>query len=229
MKKLFEILKQKGAEPTSLRLITTLTIAGLLSGIIIIGIYEITLPTITKNKAEELRRAVFKVLPGISNLQKLVYDKKLRPFTGKADESFEFIYGGYDDKGKFIGYAIPSEAPGFQDIIKILYGYKPAKKVIVGMAVLQSLETPGIGDKIYKDMEFQENFLSLAVEPPIKAVKKGTKSKPNEIDAITGATISSKAITKILNLGNNTWLSRLPTVGSEESMKIVKKLEPANN
>ena len=44
--------------PSSLRLVLTLAIAGLISGIAIIGIYESTLPTITANKARELREAV---------------------------------------------------------------------------------------------------------------------------------------------------------------------------
>ncbi|MGI9225730.1 MAG: FMN-binding protein, partial [Woeseiaceae bacterium] len=56
---------QDSAAPGSLRLVLTLAIAGLISGIAIIGIYESTLPTITANKARELREAVFKVLPGV--------------------------------------------------------------------------------------------------------------------------------------------------------------------
>ncbi|NND46232.1 MAG: hypothetical protein HKN55_01080, partial [Woeseiaceae bacterium] len=46
---------QETAAPSSLRLVLTLAIAGLVSGIAIIGIYESTLPTITANKARELR------------------------------------------------------------------------------------------------------------------------------------------------------------------------------
>ena len=57
--------KQAGP-PSSIRLVLTLAIAGLISGIAIIGIYESTLPTITANKARELREAVFKVLPGVT-------------------------------------------------------------------------------------------------------------------------------------------------------------------
>ena len=59
--------------PGSLRLVLTLAIAGLISGIAIIGVYELTLPTITENKARELREAVFKVLPGVSQMQPLVF------------------------------------------------------------------------------------------------------------------------------------------------------------
>ncbi len=65
------------------------------------------------------------------------------------------------------------------------------------MEILDSRETPGLGDKIYKDAAFVANFASLSVDPEIVAVKKGNKSAPNQIDAITGATISSKAVVKI--------------------------------
>ncbi|MCP4700801.1 MAG: FMN-binding protein [Gammaproteobacteria bacterium] len=220
---------QAAAEPSPLRLVLTLTIAGLLAGIIIIGIYEATLPTITANKKRALEAAVSKVLSNqeegrlVSKLQKLVYtDDKLLPSTGKESKNDPFIYGGYDAEGKFVGYAIKEEAPGFQDTIKLLYGYLPDKELIVGMEVLESLETPGLGDKIYKDMEFVANFRALAVKPKIVTVKKGTKSKPNEVDAITGATISSKAVVKILNKGNAAWLSRLPAPGTEPSMVLTE-------
>ncbi len=202
-------------EPTSTRLITTLAVAGFLSGIIIIGIFEVTLPTITANKARELREAVFKVLPGVSKMQKLVYDgTTLNPVQGKSAEE-QTIFGGYDKDGAFIGYAIPSAGPGFQDTIKLLYGYLPEKRQVAGMEILESRETPGLGDKIYKDAVFVANFDALAVDPTIVTVKKGTKSAPNEVDAITGATISSKAVVRLINEGNDRWLEKLPQVGTE--------------
>ena len=83
------------------------------------------------------------------------------------------------------------------------------------MEVLESRETPGLGDKIYKDAEFVGGFSALSVEPEIVAVKKGTKSQPNEIDAITGATISSKAIVRIINESHIAWEEQLPPSGSE--------------
>jgi len=188
--------------PSSLRLVLTLAIAGLVSGIAIIGIYESTLPTITANKARELRAAVFKVLPGVAQMQEPV------------------IYGGYDDQGEFVGYAMPAAGPGFQDTIAILYGYKPEQRMVVGMEVLESRETPGLGDKIYKDLEFVAGFSALSIEPEIVAVKKGTKSQPNEIDAITGATISAKAIVRIINETHAAWSGQLPAPGSEPPLEL---------
>ena len=211
------------SEPSSIRLIATLAIAGLISGVAIIGIYEATLDTITANKARELKEAVFKVLPGVAKMQKMIFkdDKLIATNTQEKDELP--IYGGYDNEGQFVGYAIPGEGAGFQDTIKILYGYKADTRKVVGMEVLDSKETPGLGDKIYKDLSFVANFDDLTVEPEIVAVKKGKKSAPNEIDAITGATISSKAIVKIINQTNQIWLSNLPEPGQEPELMIIEQ------
>ena len=207
------------AAPSSLRLVLTLAIAGLISGIAIIGIYETTLPTITANKARELREAVFKVLPGVSQLQALVYRDGELVVVAAPDKDEPVIYGGYDEQDEFVGYAMPAAGPGFQDTIGVLYGYKPAEKIVVGMEVLESRETPGLGDKIYKDAVFVGGFSALSVEPEIIAVKKGTKSQPNEIDAITGATISSKAVVRIINEAHAAWSAQLPAPGSEPRLE----------
>lgn len=201
--------------PSSFRLIFTLAIAGLISGAAIIGIYETTLPTITANKARELREAVFKVLPGVTKMQALVHRDGELIVVPQPEKDEPVVYGGYDDAGEFVGYAMPGAGPGFQDTIAILYGYKPAEKLVVGMEVLESRETPGLGDKIYKDMDFVDEFFALAIEPEIVAVKKGTKTANNQVDAITGATISSKAIVRIINETHAAWAGQLPPAGNE--------------
>lgn len=206
------------SSPSSLRLVLTLAIAGLVSGVAIIGIYESTLPTITANKARELREAVFKVLPGVSQMQALVYRDGELVVVEVPDKDEPVVYGGYEDQGDFVGYAMPAAGPGFQDTIAILYGYRPGEKIVVGMEVLESRETPGLGDKIYKDAEFVGGFSALSVEPEIFAVKKGTKSQPNEIDAITGATISSKAVVRIINEAHAAWSAQLPAPGAEPQL-----------
>jgi electron transport complex protein RnfG len=201
-------------EPSSFRLIATLGIAGLLSGLIIVSVYEATLPTIKAWQAKVLREAVFKVLPGTTRSERLVVqDGELTP-KETEDKDDDPIFAGYAADGTLIGYAIPSEGPGFQDVIKLLYGYRPEERIITGMEVLESRETPGLGDKIYKDQHFVAEFHDLAVDPEVVAVKKGTGSAPNEVDAITGATISSKAVVRIINEGNARWLARLPESGS---------------
>ena len=97
---------------------------------------------------------------------------------------------------------------GFADIIKVLYGYSIEKEAIIGHLVLETKETPGLGDKIEKDPEFLKNFKELDVKVTedkkslvnlIQTVKKGEKTEKWHIDTITGATISSKAIGRILH------------------------------
>ena len=201
-------LPLKGSEPSSARLVATLGFAGLLSGLIIVSVFEATLPTITAYKAKVLKEAVFTVLPGVSSMQRLTYrDGQMTAAVGDEEEE-DLVFGGYDADGNLIGYAVPSAGPGFQDTIRLLYGYLPDARKVVGMEILQSRETPGLGDKIYKDAAFVANFRQLAIDPEIVTVKKGTKTALNEVDAITGATISSKAVVQIINRGNQRWVPR---------------------
>jgi electron transport complex protein RnfG len=66
------------------------------------------------------------------------------------------------------------------------------------MKVLESKETPGLGDKIEKDMDFVTAFDGVAA--PIEGVKAGDGSgDPHEVDLITGATISSRTLIRIIN------------------------------
>ena len=193
----------------------TLAIAGLVSGVAIIGIYETTLPTITANKARELREAVFKVLPGVTRMQALVYRDGRIMVVAEPQKDEPVVYGGYDEQGDFVGYAMPGAGPGFQDTIALLYGYLPGDKQVVGMEILESRETPGLGDKIYKDAAFVAEFSALSIEPEIVAVKKGTATLDNHVDAITGATISAKAVVRIINETHVAWAEQLPAPGTE--------------
>ena len=185
-----EVIQWPEKEPSMFRLIFTLAIAGLLSGLAIVSIYQVTLPIITAYQAKVLQEAVFKVLPGATKIEELENNEKT-------------IYAGYDNKGNLIGYAIPAEGAGYQDTISLLYGYEPKKRLVIGMEILDSRETPGLGDKIYKDADFIANFKALSIEPEIILVKKGKKYAPNQVDAISGATVSSKAVVRIINNANH--------------------------
>lgn len=197
-------------EPGSFRLIATLGLAGLLSGLIIVFVFETTRPTIVAYQAKVLREAVFKVLPGTTHMQRLVFRDGQLSVKETEEQDEEAVFGGYDAQGRPLGYAIPSAGPGFQDTIRLIYGYLPAARKVVGMEILESRETPGLGDKIYKDAAFVADFLDLAIDPRIETVKQGIAAAANQVNAITGATISSKAVVRIINQGNARWLERLP-------------------
>lgn len=212
-------LKKLTAPPNSWHMLRTMGGVGIICALLIVFTFQVTLPTINKNKAEALQKAVFNVLPGSVSKKtfKLNADKTFEPFEGEA-KGVRLVYAGYDAQNKLVGIALEAQGQGFQDAIHIIYGYSPEKQAIIGMQVLESKETPGLGDKIEKDPAFLANFNNLevsltenrsALKNIIEFVKKGQKQHPWQIEGITGATISSKAITKILQQSTEEWIPLL--------------------
>ena len=188
---------------------------GLLCALLIVSTYEYTLPVIKHNKSVALEKAVFNVLPGAVKRVtfKLNSDDTFETMTAEPDKE-QVIYAGYSADNKLVGVAIEASGQGFQDVLKLLYGYSLQTQTIIGFYVLESKETPGLGDKIDKDSGFLANFNGLdvsltgdgkALKNAVKSVKHGTKENPWEIDSITGATISSKAVGNIINDSIQFW------------------------
>jgi len=186
------------------RLVGTLSGAGMFAGLALVFVYQATLPRIERNKAEALKKAIHEVLHDPARYDTLyLHQGKLTPKPPGKTKQLERVYLGYDQDNKRIGYAVVHDMPGFQDKVKVIFGYNAQKQILLGMRVLESKETPGLGDKIEKDQVFVKQFEGPAT--PLKGVKSGAKSKPNEIDMITGATISSKVVIKIINTAIKKW------------------------
>lgn len=183
----------------SSRLIGTLAIAGVLAGTLIVIVYEKTLPAIEAHKALVLQQAIQTVLSGPDHYDTLyVVDEGLTTAMPDVENPYrmERVYLGYTD-GEQVGYAIAAGEPGFQDVIRLMFGYDHDTGLVIGMKVLESKETPGLGDKIEKDSSFVSAFRGIAT--PILGVKAGSASGRGELDMITGATISSRTVIKIIN------------------------------
>lgn len=188
---------------------------GVLCALLIVLTFEGTKPRIAQLRAEALEKAIFKVLPGITKTQAYQIDENGRFIISDGkDKNTEIVYAGYDDQGRFVGVAIEASGQGYADIIRVLYGYNPSAQQIIGFYVLESKETPGLGDKIEKDETFLANFKALEVtltedlknlKNTIIPVKSGAKENPWEVEGITGATISSRAIGNLLNASANQW------------------------
>ncbi|MBT3342440.1 MAG: FMN-binding protein [Gemmatimonadetes bacterium] len=198
------------ALPNSWHMIRSLGGVGVLCSLLIVLTYQWTLPIIEQNKAEALARAIYNVLPGaeVSATYQIGADEAITTFEGKATGSERLVYAGYDAEGQLVGVAVEAAGQGFQDVIRILYGYTPVRQQVIGMEVLESKETPGLGDKIIKDATFVANFealdvhldeTGLSLRNSVVAVKSGKKENPWEVDGITGATISSVAVADIID------------------------------
>lgn len=199
----------KDKQVSTFRLVATLAVAGALAGLLIVLVNLHTKPIIDEYKAEQLRLAIYEVLPGAARYRTLyVVDSGLAaavPDGVKADDLRQ-AYVGYDEDGKMIGVAVSRGESGFQDIVQVIFGFEPDSGILLGMKVLESKETPGLGDKIFKDQDFVDQFFARP-QTPLSAIKAGSgKGLPGEIDAITGATISSKVVVSVINNGVAEWL-----------------------
>ena len=203
-----DAVSQAASDPAlGVRMLRTLGLVAMLSGLLVVLTYRFTLPMIEENKRLAIERALFKVIPGaVSRQDFVITEEGIR----KAQRDIEGVtlYAGYDPDGRLKGVALEAAAAGYQDVIRILYGYDPYCECIRGIEVLKMAETPGIGDKIARDEAFQQNFTALearadvagrGLENAIVSVRHGTKMEPWQIDAISGATISSNAIARMLN------------------------------
>jgi electron transport complex protein RnfG len=193
---------------STFQLVATLAIAGALAGLLIVMVNQHTKPIIDKYKAEQLRIAVYEVLPGVERYNTYYLVDEALSLTlpeGAKDSEYKRVYVGYDTSGEIRGVAISRGESGFQDVVMIIFGFDPSSGKLTGMKVLDSKETPGLGDKIFKDQAFVDQFFA-GPETPLVGVKIGAgKGKPNEIDTITGATISSKVVIDIINHGLEEW------------------------
>lgn len=182
------------------RLIGTLAGFGGIAGFLIVAAFQWAQPRILASKAAVLNAAVQEVLSVPDSTQTLfVYENALtlQPPTNADTASLERIYAGYRGTA-VIGYAIIAAAPGFADVITLIYGYDAAGDRVIGMKVLENKETPGLGDRIVKDSSFVAEFADAGT--PLKGVKKGAGTGArNEVDLITGATISSRTVVAIVN------------------------------
>jgi len=193
---------------STFRLVATLAIAGALAGLLIVMVNLHTKPIIDKYKAEQLKLAVYEVLPGIERYSTwYLVDNALSLVLpeGAKESEYKRIYIGYDASSQVKGVAVSRGESGFQDIVQVIFGFDPASGKLTGMKVLDSKETPGLGDKIFKDMAFVDQFFA-GPQTPLVGVKIGAgKGLPNEIDTITGATISSKVVISIINHAIEEW------------------------
>jgi electron transport complex protein RnfG len=192
-------------------MIRTLGLISAICGLIIVAAYQLTYDAVQENKRIAVERAVFKVIPAAKSIVEYAAlptggVEKIGA-SGTVPAGALKFYAGYDEGGGLAGIAAEGAAKGYADTVRILFAYDLATSSIPGFSVVAMRETPGIGDKILVDKEFLANFpLEAKVSADLKAlanaiitVKHGTKTKPWEVDAISGATITSRAVGKAIN------------------------------
>lgn len=107
-------------------------------------------------------------------------------------ESLPAIYEGYNGS-KVAGYVVELVTKGYGGDISMTIGIGADGKVS-GVIIGNNNETPGLGSKM-AEPSFIDQFTETGVEDDLKLVKQGKKA-PDEIQAISGATITSRGVTE---------------------------------
>lgn len=115
----------------------------------------------------------------------------------KVDIEGRIVYRAVNADGNPVGWVVPASGQGFADVIEVLIGLDLKAETITGIYVLAQKETPGLGNKIVEPL-FQDAFIDKDTDTPL-SITKASPTQDSEIPAITGATISSQSVTKIVN------------------------------
>ncbi len=190
----------------SWRLLATLALAGAASGALVASVYRITLPAIQLYAGRQVEQAVREVLkaPVRWDTLYLVNGALVAiPPEGVDKGELPKAYVGRDAAGNRIGVAVTAQEPGFQEELSLMIGFDPESGSLTGIKVLGQKETPGLGDKIETDSAFGNQFPGRVV--PLRRVKARSGGDRSEVQTITGATISSRAVIRIVNNAVARW------------------------
>jgi electron transport complex protein RnfG len=204
--------------PSPVAMVRTLGLIAMFAGLSVVLAFQWTDPIIKEKELKALEKAVFQVIPGVDETTAtrvslaLSADGLVRLDEKTAGDAN--LFAVYDGSGKLAGLAMEGAAQGYQDLVHTLFAYDPGCECIVGLTITKSIDTPGMGDKhtVEGNQKFMANFKDLSVEltadksnvaHPIETVKHGTKTNPWQVDAISGATISSRGIGNGLRASTN--------------------------
>jgi Na+-translocating ferredoxin:NAD+ oxidoreductase subunit G len=185
----------------------------LAAGLVIATVQETTGPRVAAQRAAVTARAVQDVLPGTAGWIAYALQPDGRLVALPTAATHVDLFAAYDANDTLIGYAIPAHGMGYQDRIGLLYGVDPDLMTLLGLSVLDSRETPGLGARIADDDRFLRGFRGLDIrgdQHPLR-ISLGSGTRSGHIDAITGATVSSRAVVDIVNDSLRNWWPRLTT------------------
>lgn len=168
---------KKSDIPSIIKISLILFVITALAAAILAGVNGVTAPMIAKNEQEKQSAAMKKVVPGVEEFEETENDAI---FIGKSG-------------GEIIGYAVISKPQGYGGEISMVVGVD-VDATVLGIDIVSQSETAGLGANCEKD-EFKKKFIGKTAG--IEVTKNGATG--NQVDAISSATITSKAVTEGVN------------------------------
>lgn len=171
--------------------IATLTVKLLLICVIVTGLLAavntVTAPIIAENSQKNFEVSMREVLPSATSFEKLHAEVFSPVESGVTLDSLYLA-----DNGGYVANTVCSE--GYGGDVSVMVGITP-ELTVAQVRIMSMSETPGLGAKANNtDFTDQYRNLSSGIE-----VVKNTAPNENQISAISGATVTSKAVTKAVN------------------------------
>ena len=167
--------------------VTCVIVAGLLG-----FVNKLTLPNITAANEKKTAEAIQKVMPEMDGSPAAM--ELTEEMTAAASGAGATITEAYEAQagGSVIGYALKIVASGSQGNIEMMVGVD-AEGAVTGVSIVKNSETSGIGSKV---MSNENGVLDQFIG---KSAADGTLSVGKNVDAISGATVSSRGVTTGVN------------------------------
>lgn len=162
---------------------------------------QVTAPVIEQRGIQANNELRQKVLPEAKDFTQV----KDSVYKGIGDGTVAEIYEGLDGSGEIVGYTVKTTPSGYGGAIELIIGLSKDGK-ITGISTGSMSETPGLGSKA-AEPGFQDQFKGKPAET--LEVVKGSASGENQIQAISGATITSTAVTNGVNAAIEVYNSAL--------------------
>lgn len=166
------------------KLVGMLTMTCTLCGLSLAYVYDATKIKIEEVQKKRIEDSIKQILPGAQTI------------TPRHTDAIDY-YVVLDAAGATY-YVLRGEGSGYQGTISLIAVLDAPMKNVVGIEIIESQETPGLGSRI-NDAFFKEQFKNMDVSAALSCVKAKVSGGGSQVQAITGATVSSRAVVSILN------------------------------
>lgn len=195
-------------------MVLSLGLIAVFAAVTLASVYALTKDPIAASKLSKQQNAIRDVLPAFERLDDA---EKVALETGDSLN----VYRAYVKDEKFVGAAVESfSRNGYSGDIRLMIGFD-VKGNIVNYTVLEQKETPGLGTKIVDWFKTEIRNQNIIGKNPSK--NKLTVSKDGgEIDAITAATISSRAFLEAVRKAYNAYADNTDASGVDGASGATK-------
>lgn len=160
-------------------------------------VFTITDPIIAQQKIEKDNAARTSILQGAKEFEKV---------EGEYAPEIIEVYAGKDASGDIVGYTIKTATNGYGGEVEVTTGISAKDDVLTGISIGSMSETPGLGAKAVNE-SFYGQYAGKALTE--LKVEKNSVTGDDGILAISGATITSTAVTRGVNAAINLYNNEL--------------------